>query len=177
MLEGRDLDGLEGDRAFQRCATHPVPVTSAAIATGAARRAAEAGAGILMEGISPVDKLAKCCAAYDAAAGKQAKILIRRVWLGEPDKSLIESQRRFYEQGSTTGLSLPEDQTIATNDAAEMSDRLVDIVQRSGADALNIRVHLPGIPAAAIREQIAALVADVLPRVRPGVEAAARLTR
>lgn len=166
MLSGRELRGLDEDRAFQHCRTNPIPVVSAAIATGAARRAAACGAGILLEGVSPVDKLARCCAAYDAAGGTGTKILIRRVWLGRADSDLIESQRRFYQQGSPTGQALPKDQTIATDDAGEMVERLQTLLTESGANALNLRLHLPGIPAGAIREQIAALTEQVVSRLR-----------
>jgi len=47
-----------------------------------------------------------------------------------------------------------------------MAERLHMLVRESGSDALNIRVHLPGIPREAIREQIAGLASDVVLPVR-----------
>ena len=166
MLRGKDLAGLDEDRAFQRCAGSPVPVVSAAASVAASKRAAGYGAGILMEGVSPLERLAKFCAAYDAAGGTNGKILIRRVWLGQPSTELIESQRRFYQSSSVSGRELPPDQTVACDDAEEMANRLHGLMTGSGADSLNLRVHLPGIPAGDIREQIVRLGEEVVPKLR-----------
>jgi alkanesulfonate monooxygenase SsuD/methylene tetrahydromethanopterin reductase-like flavin-dependent oxidoreductase (luciferase family) len=166
MLRGKDLHGLEEDRALQGCAQRPIPVLSAAVSLAAARRAAGYGAGILMEGVSSLERLTRLCAAYDEAGGDAGKVLIRRVWLGRPLESLIESQRAFYSSFREGGTALPEDQTIAVEDAAEMVERLRRLVVDTGSDSLNIRLHLPGIPAAAIREQIVHLAEEVLPPLR-----------
>ena len=61
---------------------------------------------------------------------------------------------------------MADDQTIACDDPKEMAERLHAVLVATGGDALNLRVHLPGIPAAAIREQIALLAAEVVPRLR-----------
>ena len=82
MLAGRHLGRLAGDPALARCAAHPVPVLSAAVSPTAARRAARAGAGLLMEGMSDIERLTRLTSAYDQAGGSGAKVLIRRVWLG-----------------------------------------------------------------------------------------------
>lgn len=166
MLRGRDLHGLEGDRALQSCAESPIPVLSAAVSATAARRAARCGAGILLEGMSPRPKLAALCAAFDEAGGTMPKVLIRRVWLGPVRSELVERQRRFYGAVRQDPDSLPEDQTVATPDAAEMAEALDDLLGATGSDALNLRVHLPGMDPGAIREQISGLAAEVLPRLR-----------
>jgi alkanesulfonate monooxygenase SsuD/methylene tetrahydromethanopterin reductase-like flavin-dependent oxidoreductase (luciferase family) len=170
MLRGTDLHGLDGDRAFQRCAQHPVPVLSAAVSTTAARRAARCGAGILLEGMSPVERLAAACAAFDDAGGGAPKVVIRRVWIGEPLTDLINRQREVYAgvSSSATPSARPfaDDQTVISVSADEIVDRLADTMERTGADALNIRVHLPGIPHEHIREQITRLADEVVPKLR-----------
>ncbi len=166
MLSGRDLRGLDGDRAFQRCATHPIPVLSAAVSVTAARRAARCGAGLILEGMSAAPVLAKLCSAYEEEGGTMPRVLIRRVWLGEPLDELVESQRRFYGVNRQGGSTMPPDQTIAAGDGSEMAAGLVDLLETTGADALNLRVHLPGIPPEQVREQIASLTTDVLPVLR-----------
>jgi alkanesulfonate monooxygenase SsuD/methylene tetrahydromethanopterin reductase-like flavin-dependent oxidoreductase (luciferase family) len=166
MLRGKDLVGLDGDRAFQRCADSPVPVVSAAASVAASKRAAGYGAGILLEGVSPLERLAKFCAAYDTAGGTNGKVLIRRVWLGQPSTDLIESQRRFYQSSSVSGRHLPEDETVVSEDPGDMANRLFGVMTGSGADSLNLRVHLPGIPVADIREQIVRLGQEVVPKLR-----------
>src|SRR5439155_8927339 len=151
-------------------AEHPVPVLSTSASPAASRRAAACGAGILMEGMSPVERLAKFCAAYDEAGGTGCKMLIRRVWLGEPNAELIEKQRAVYRSISSSGGNPPrafgDDQTVAAMEAEELAVRLHDIVRAAGADAINLRVHLPDIPAGAIREQIVRLGEEVVPKLR-----------
>ncbi len=165
MLRGRDLRQLEGDPALQACVSSPVPVLSAAVSPAAARRAARHGAGILMEGMSPAPRLARLTADYDRSGGTGAKVLIRRVWLGRPRTELVEAQRRVYasyaEAASGSG-----DQTLASDDPATLADLLDEAVRQSGADALNLRIHLPGMPPGEVREQIARLGAEVVPRLR-----------
>jgi alkanesulfonate monooxygenase SsuD/methylene tetrahydromethanopterin reductase-like flavin-dependent oxidoreductase (luciferase family) len=166
MLRGEDLGGLDGDRALERCKQSPIPVLSAAVSVAASRRAARVGAGLILEGMSERSKLTRLCAVFDEEGGTLPKVLIRRVWLGEPLAEIIAAQRQFYERNGRSSGAFPEDQTIATRDPAAMAEQLADLVAATGADALNIRVHLPGIPAAAIREQLEGLATDMLPRLR-----------
>jgi alkanesulfonate monooxygenase SsuD/methylene tetrahydromethanopterin reductase-like flavin-dependent oxidoreductase (luciferase family) len=169
MLRGRDLHGLDGDRALQRAADHPIPVLSAAVSPAAARRAARCGAGILLEGMSAVEQLAAACTAFDEAGGTASKALIRRVWIGEPLTDLIARQRQVYASvGSATTERRPfaDDQTVISTDPTEIVARLAATMTATGADALNLRVHLPGIPPGAIRDQIVRLANEVVPDLR-----------
>jgi alkanesulfonate monooxygenase SsuD/methylene tetrahydromethanopterin reductase-like flavin-dependent oxidoreductase (luciferase family) len=166
MLRGRDLGRLAGDRALQACARAPIPVLSAAASPVAARRAAGCGAGILCEGMSTVGRLRRIGDAYDAARGDRAKVVIRRVWLGAPPATLIERQRSVYDSYATPGAPFSDDQTIAADDPVELAGRIHATWLASGADALNLRVHLPEIPPSEIRRQISILAGEVLPRLR-----------
>ncbi|HUZ10366.1 MAG TPA: LLM class flavin-dependent oxidoreductase [Acidimicrobiales bacterium] len=166
MLAGRDLRELESDRALQRCAASPVPVLSAAASTGAARRAARCGAGILTEGMSAIDRVAAFCDAYDEAGGTGTKVLIRRVWLGTQRTEAIAHQRAVYESYAGGERPFAADQTVSTPDPAEMAEVLHGACTRAGVDALDLRVHLPGLSGPDVREQIARLGAEVVPRLR-----------
>ena len=170
MLRGEALGPVEGDPALRACRDHPVPVLSAAVATAAATRAARCGAGLLLEGMSPVGRLARLTDAFDAAGGSRAKVLIRRVWVGELPSGLVERQRAVYDSYSGATATFGDDQTVAAADPGELVDRLVDLVATTGVDALNLRVHLPGMAPGAVREQIEllgrAVVGSIVP---PGV--------
>jgi alkanesulfonate monooxygenase SsuD/methylene tetrahydromethanopterin reductase-like flavin-dependent oxidoreductase (luciferase family) len=166
MLRGRDLHPLEGDRALQACARSPIPVLSAAASPAAARRAARCGAGILSEGMSDVDRLRRICDAYDATGGDQTKVIIRRVWMGPPPTTLIERQRGVYDSYAGSGASFADDQTISADDPDELAERIHATWRASGADAVNVRVHLPGVAPSDIRRQIMALGNEVIPLVR-----------
>ena len=166
MLRGRDLHPLEGDRALQACTETPIPVLSAAASPAAARRAARCGAGILSEGMSDVDRLRRICDAYDASGGDRTKVIIRRVWMGPPPTTLIERQRGVYDSYAGSGASFADDQTISADDADELAERIHATWRASGADAVNVRVHLPGVAPSDIRRQIMALGSEVIPLVR-----------
>lgn len=166
MLRGEGLGDMGGDRALQRCGDHPVPVLSAAVSVAAARRAATYGAGLILEGMSGVERLRELCGAFADSGGEMPMVLIRRVWLGPAQSDLVERQRRFYQGVRGEERPLPADQTIASPDGKEMAAALADLVRTTGADALNLRVHLPGISPEAVREQIAGLTHDVLPALR-----------
>jgi ribosomal protein S11 len=50
--------------------------------------------------------------------------------------------------------------------AAEVVEQLVDATREAGADALNLRVHVPGVGRDAAREQIERLGTDVVAHLR-----------
>jgi alkanesulfonate monooxygenase SsuD/methylene tetrahydromethanopterin reductase-like flavin-dependent oxidoreductase (luciferase family) len=166
MLQGRGLGPLGGDPALVRCGVHPVPVLSAAVSLTAARRAATAGAGILMEGMSDPGRLARLTAAYDGAGGTGPKVLIRRVRLGQVIDDLIDRQRRVYDSVTGDPTAFGADQTVAAVDADQLVEGLVGVVRQVGATSIDLRVHLPGMDPADARDQISRLAAEVVPRLR-----------
>lgn len=168
MLRGEDLGELAGDPALAACSVNPVPVLSAAVSTAAARRAAACGAGILMEGMSGTERLAALTGAFEQAGGRGSKVLIRRVWLGQDKSDLVRRQREVYDSYSGATTTFGDDQTITSDDPDELVARLGEIVRATNADALNLRVHLPGIPPDAIREQIEALGSEVVRPLKAG---------
>lgn len=161
MLRGENLSPVDGDPALRACRSDPVPVLSAAVSVAAAKRAALSGAGILMEGMSTPDRLARLTAAFDTTGGSGSKVLIRRVWVGQVPSDLVRQQRAVYDSYSGP-RTFSDDQTIASADPAEVVDRLGALVAETGVDALNLRVHLPGMSPGMIREQIEVLGAEVV---------------
>ena len=169
MLRGEDLNGLEGDKAFQRCREHPIPVISTAVSPAAARRAAELGAGIILEAMTAPERQRQLCDAFDGAGGTKSKIVIRRVWVGDLPADYIAQQRDVYKSYSTNAAMkhwTPEDQTVHSTDPIEVAEKIFDAMVRINVDAVNLRVHLPGVSPSQAREQIGRLGAEVLPRLR-----------
>lgn len=154
MLRGEDLGDLRGDPALLACRRAPVPVLSAAVSVAAAVRAARCGAGILMEGMSAPARLARLTRAFGEAEGTGSTVLIRRVWLGRLPTGLVESQRAVYESYAAGASSFGADETIVSERPDEMAERLAATVSDAGADALNLRVQLPGMSPGQVREQI-----------------------
>jgi len=162
MLRGEDLGELDGDPALLACRRDPVPVLSAAVSVAAGVRAARCGAGILMEGMSAPSRLARLTRAFGDAGGTGSTVLIRRVWLGRVPSGLVDRQRAVYESYAAPASSFGEDETIATDDPDEMAERLAATVGEVGADALNLRVQLPGMSPQQVREQITEIGSTVV---------------
>ncbi len=166
LLRGEDLRQLEGDGALRACREHPVPVLSAAVSPAAARRAARCGAGILMEGMSGVPRLKLLSEAYDDAHGTGAKVLIRRVFLGTAQTDLVNRQRTIYNGFSNAAALFDDDETVAYRNPDDVVTRLNNIVEQTNVDALNLRVHLPGMSPETVREQIRSLGTAVVPALK-----------
>jgi alkanesulfonate monooxygenase SsuD/methylene tetrahydromethanopterin reductase-like flavin-dependent oxidoreductase (luciferase family) len=162
LLRGEVPDVLAGDPSFVACRRDPIPVLSAAVSSAAAVRAAGCGAGILLEGMSPPSRLVRVVQAFRAARGLGSVVLIRRVWLGTRRRGLIDRQRAVYESYAAQSRAFGDDQTIATNDPAELAERLAAVVTEVGADALNLRVQLPGMAEDEVREQITRIGTEVI---------------
>lgn len=157
MLRGEQLGTLEGDPALLACRRSPVPVLSAAVSVAAATRAARCGAGILMEGMSAPSRLARLTEAYAEAGGTGPRVLIRRVWLGRVPSELVTRQRAVYEGFAQRATRFGEDQTIAADEPAVLAELLAQAATEVGADALNLRVQLPGVGPEEVRDQIVAI--------------------
>ncbi len=119
-----------------------------------------------MEGMSEPSRLARLTRAFDEAEGKGSKVLIRRVWFGPLPSELVDRQRAVYESYAARAKSLGEDQTIVSDEPEEMAERLGATVREVGADALNLRIHLPGISPEQAREQIAQIGSIVVTSLR-----------
>jgi alkanesulfonate monooxygenase SsuD/methylene tetrahydromethanopterin reductase-like flavin-dependent oxidoreductase (luciferase family) len=168
MLSGRDPGALAGDPAIAACAANPIPVMSAAMGFTAVRRAARLGAGILFDSLSAPERCGELIDAYREAGGTAAAILIRRAWVGEPPRERVDAQVDVYRSYAANAAMQhwKGDQYVGENDPTAVVDTLTDVLARTGADALNLRVHVPGVTPDQAREQIARLGAEVLPGVR-----------
>jgi alkanesulfonate monooxygenase SsuD/methylene tetrahydromethanopterin reductase-like flavin-dependent oxidoreductase (luciferase family) len=157
LLRGGDPEGpLAGDPAIAACAQQPVPVVSAASSVTAARRAATVGAGLLFDSLSTPERCRELVDAYHDAGGTAACILIRRAWVGEPWRTEVDAQVDVYRGYASQGAMQHwgGNEQIVDTDPSAVAGGLVDAMRRAGTDALNVRVHVPGVPPAAIRDQI-----------------------
>jgi alkanesulfonate monooxygenase SsuD/methylene tetrahydromethanopterin reductase-like flavin-dependent oxidoreductase (luciferase family) len=168
MLRGAELGDLSGDAALRACAGAPITVISTAMSPAAVRRAAEARAGVVYDGASPIDRVRALSAAYDDAGGTGPKVLIRRVWLGDPPREAFDRQLAVYRSYTPDAAQRHwrDNGFICHPDGDALADELAAALAESGADVLNLRVQVPGVTPEAAREQISRLGAEVLPRVR-----------
>ncbi len=166
-LSGTDAGDLGGDPAVAACKEMPVPLVSAAMSPAAVRRAAAAGAGLLFDSLSTVERCRRLTDAYREAGGTHSSILVRRVWVGPRPVSLQEKQVDVYRgyAAAQAQTHWADDAVLSGSDPAELAGLVAETVRATGCDALNIRLHVPGVTPEEIREQIAAL-GEVVPEVR-----------
>jgi hypothetical protein len=145
-----------------------VPVVSAAIGLTAARRAAGCGVGIVLDSLATTERCRQLTDAYRQAGGTGPCILIRRAWLGDPPRDRLQRQVDVYRGYASAAAQShwSSDQLAAGTDPGSVADQLADVAARAGADALNLRVQVPGVTPAEARDQILGLGDEVLPRVR-----------
>jgi alkanesulfonate monooxygenase SsuD/methylene tetrahydromethanopterin reductase-like flavin-dependent oxidoreductase (luciferase family) len=168
LLRGDAAGVLAGDPALAACREHPVPLVSAAMGFTAVRRAARLGVGILFDSLSTPDRCRVLVDAYRAAGGDGPCVLIRRAWLGDPPQDRVDEQLdryRSYTPRSAQAHWGEGRELVGAADPDAVADELVAVAAAVGADALNLRVHVPGVPPETAREQIAGLGDSVLPRL------------
>jgi hypothetical protein len=168
VLSGGDAGPLAGDPAVAQLRAHPIPLLSAAASATAVRRAAANGAGLVFDSLSTPARVRELVDAYRAAGGTASCVLVRRAWVGELPAAETNRQVDTYRSYAPPGAAANwgADESIASTDAAEVADRLVAAARDAGADALNLRVHVPGVTPAHARAQIERIGADVVPRIR-----------
>jgi alkanesulfonate monooxygenase SsuD/methylene tetrahydromethanopterin reductase-like flavin-dependent oxidoreductase (luciferase family) len=168
ILDGSDPGPLAGDPAIKACAEQPVPVVSAAMGFTAARRAARLGAGLLFDSLSTPERCRELTDAYRDAGGTAPCIMIRRAWLGETPRERVDDQLDVYRSYSSNAAMQHwgDDELVGSSDGREVAAGLADALRRGAVDALNLRVHVPGVPAEMAREQIARLGDEVLGPLR-----------
>ena len=111
-------------------------------------------------------KLAALTGAFMEAGGTGPKVLIRRVWLGRVPSGLVARQRAVYESYAERSSGFGPDQTISSTEPAEMAEQLAATMEEVGADALNLRVQLPGMSPEEVRDQIAGIGTTVVDLVK-----------
>ena len=168
LLGGRAAGPLAADAAIARCREHPIPLLSAAASATAARRAAGNSCGLLFDSLVTPARCRELVDAYHSGGGAGPVVLIRRCWLGDPPKVEVDRQvdvYRSYAPGAAPTY-WGRDEMVESSNASEVVEHLVAAARAAGAEALNLRVHVPGVSREAARDQIERLGAEVVPHVR-----------
>jgi alkanesulfonate monooxygenase SsuD/methylene tetrahydromethanopterin reductase-like flavin-dependent oxidoreductase (luciferase family) len=168
MLRGTDPGPLPGDAAIAACADHPVPLLSAAMGFTAVRRAARLRLGLLFDSLSTPERCRVLTDAYRAEGGTAPCVAVRRAWIGEPPRGRTDAQLDVYRTYSSRAAQAHwgGDELVGAAEAEGVAAGLLDVAERAGIDALNIRLHVPGVAPGTVREQIERLGHEVVPRVR-----------
>ena len=168
-LRGEAGDPLGGDPAVAALRESPIPVVSAAQSPAAARRAAACSIGLLFDSLTSIERAAEVSAVHSEHGGGGTRIMLRRVWIGEPPIQSVGAQMERFRMVAPDRAKAhwaPDGGLVSSHDPAEVCARLDDQVRRGGCDALNLRVFHAGVSPADVRDQIERLGRDVLPRLR-----------
>lgn len=166
-LAGRAPEPLRDDAAVRRLVERPLPLVSAASSVAACRRAARAGVGVLLDSQIDLAVARRRVDAYVAAGGAGPRVIVRRIWLGDPPTGLYERQLALYRgQAERLGIGSGADAAIIAGQAPDVADRLADVLRTTGAGSLVLQIHLPGLEAGAARQQIERVGTELLPRLR-----------
>ena len=170
-LRGAPSGALADDAAVRECRDHPVPVVSATTTKLGVRLAAEAGAGIMLDGLSPLSWSIELADRYRDAGGRGPVVLSRRAWWGEaPASAAADDVQRYrsFTPSATHDRITTDDSMIVHHDADELAAGLAAAREATDADCLSLRINLPGIGRAAVRDQITRFGAEIVPRLRVG---------
>jgi alkanesulfonate monooxygenase SsuD/methylene tetrahydromethanopterin reductase-like flavin-dependent oxidoreductase (luciferase family) len=171
LLSGRVPDDLCADPALDRLREHPIAVLSAASSLTACRRAARVGCGVLLESSITTVEVTRQVAAYRDAGGSGPIVLVRRAWIGDDPPIELENARDQLVRATVPDYRrdawLPPKDMIVHGTVDMVAEELVAIMVHTGADALNLRVHVPGLAPPDVIRQIG-LIGAALPLIRAG---------
>ena len=130
---------------------------------------------VVFDSLAPAERCRVLTDAYREAGGTGSVVLIRRAWIGAAPRAALDAQIDVYRSYASTAAQegWDEDQLVTVDDPTEVADRLADVAARVGADAVNLRLTVPDVPPEAVREQIARLGDQVVPRLRAALAAPA----
>lgn len=171
-LRGEAEGALADDPAIAATAEAPVAVVSAAQGPKAIARAAAVGAGVLFDSMQTLERMRALSDAYRESGGAGPRIAIRRVWLGRPPDQAVAEQMDFYRSYATAGAQAhwgAGQELVAGASAEEVAAGLLAVAEAGRCDAFNLRVHVKGVEAAQVSEQITRVGEEVLPIVRQGL--------
>lgn len=167
-LAGRATGLLARDPAVAALADDPIPALIATQGPKTGARAGRLGAGILFDSIVSIERAAEVSSAHRAEGGDR-RVLIRRVWVGEPPTAEVDRQMQRYRAASNTGTIdhwAPDGGLIADTDPSVVAERVAEQLGAAGCEVLNLRIFHAGLEPRACREQIETVGENVLPLLR-----------
>jgi alkanesulfonate monooxygenase SsuD/methylene tetrahydromethanopterin reductase-like flavin-dependent oxidoreductase (luciferase family) len=157
-LRGQAQGGLAKDPAIIDCRNNPVPMVTASTTPGGVRAAARHGAGVLYESMTGLERLRELTRTYRDAGGTGPIILIRRVWAGEGTFQRQAQQMGVYRSyAGGSAMQHWQGNQLISGEAGEIAERLAETARDVGADAINLRIQVPGVTPDETMAQIEAL--------------------
>jgi alkanesulfonate monooxygenase SsuD/methylene tetrahydromethanopterin reductase-like flavin-dependent oxidoreductase (luciferase family) len=173
-LGGRASGPLAADPGVEALAPGEIPIVAGVQTVKTTERAARFGMGALFNSLQTIEAVREQTDAYLAAGGTGSRILIRRLWVGNPPTANIETQMTRYRAAAMTGAATARivdrwgqgDNQISGSEGTAVAEELHDAMVRSGCDTVNIRIFLAGLTPAEIHDQLSRHATETLPRLR-----------
>ncbi len=155
-LRGEAPEPLGRDRAVRRLTDEPIPVVVAAQSEAACRRAARLGCGVLYDSLQSPEVSARLGAAHRAAGGVDGRVLIRRVWIGEPPTAEMAAQMAHYRSYANDAAirNWSDDSLVWGDTPVDAADALLRVLADSDCDTVNVRIHVKGLSPERVDEQL-----------------------
>ena len=170
-LRGHGPQPLGRDRAVRRLANNPLPILIAAQSLAACRRAAALNCGVLYDSLHAPEVYARLGRAHREAGAVDGRVLIRRVWIGDPPEAEMAAQMDHYRSYTKKAASRnwTEDSLVHGASPEAAADALLTILEDSDCDTVNIRIHVRGITPEQIDRQLDLHAAGFVDWVREGL--------
>ncbi len=170
-LRGDAPEPLGRDRAVRRLADQPIPVVVAAQSEAACRRAARLGCGVLYDSLQSAEVSARLGAAHRDAGGEHGRVLIRRVWIGDPPAEAMDAQMAHYRSYANEAAvkNWSDDSLVHGATPVEAAEALLAVLADSDCDTVNVRVHVAGLSPNEVDEQLDRHADGFVERVRDGL--------
>ena len=132
----------------------------------ACRRAAALGVGLLLDSLTARSRCRELVDVFREHGGAAPVVLIRRVRVGSNADARHNRQVDVYRSYAADAAQTHwRGDELITGMPGEVADEIDAVRNATGADAVNLRVHVPGVGPDEVAAQIDAL-GDVLARLR-----------
>jgi alkanesulfonate monooxygenase SsuD/methylene tetrahydromethanopterin reductase-like flavin-dependent oxidoreductase (luciferase family) len=173
-LAGRARGPIGDDPGVAALARAPIPLVVAAQGPLAVKRAARLGLGLVYNSLQTTERTRALSDIHAQEGGVGVRILIRRVWLGEPPLEAIKTQMSRFRAVGPADLQAhwdPDGGCVSATDGRELAEQLHDLLVQGGCDAINLRVFQAGLSPNDVRDQIVLLGRETLPHLRKLIDA------
>jgi alkanesulfonate monooxygenase SsuD/methylene tetrahydromethanopterin reductase-like flavin-dependent oxidoreductase (luciferase family) len=173
-LTGQGRGPIADDPGVAALSHAPIPLIVAAQGPLAVKRAARLGLGLIYDSLQTLERTRDLSDIHAQEGGTGTRILIRRVWLGEPPLEAIMAQMSRFRAVGPAGLQEhwdPNGGCVSARDGRELAEQLHDLMTRGGCHAVNLRVFQAGLSPNDVRDQIGLLGRETLPHLRKLIDA------
>jgi alkanesulfonate monooxygenase SsuD/methylene tetrahydromethanopterin reductase-like flavin-dependent oxidoreductase (luciferase family) len=174
-LAGKADGPIADDPGVAALAGAPVPLVVAAQGPLTVARSARLGLGIIFSSLQSGERTRELSERHLAAGGEgRPRILIKRVWLGDPPEDSVATQMARYRAVGPADVQAhwaADGGMVHGHDGAEVAERLAAELADGLCTAVNLRVFQAGMAPEQVRDQIGRLGAEVLPTLRKALGA------